>query len=91
MTDTSIRLQRSTTILRPDQTRVLLRPFTPGDEHRIQAISARILAFGEEEVGRLLEEVTAEFSGRHQNIRKTFWERYEQIRCLLPAGIGRVV
>ena len=80
MTSTAIRLQRTTTILQPDQTRVLLRPFSPGDAQRCGRVIARILALPEDQVGPLLGEISAEFSERHQQIRSMFLERFEQIR-----------
>ena len=73
-------LQRTATILYPDQSRVLLRPFSPGGPERIARIIARIMALPEDRAGRLLDEVSAEFSQRHQQIRKRFLERFEQVR-----------
>jgi len=78
-----ISLKRTATILKPDQTRVLLRPFSPGDSQRMGRILARILAIPEEQIGTLLDEVAAEFSQRHQNICKLILERFEQIRPML--------
>lgn len=80
MTTTSITVRRSSTILAPDQSRVLLRPFSPGGPERVARIVGRIMAVAEERVGPLLEEVCAEFSKRHQNIRQIFLQRFEEIR-----------
>jgi predicted GH43/DUF377 family glycosyl hydrolase len=79
----SIHVKRTTTILQPDQSRVLLRPFNPGDPQRMGRIIARIMSLPEDRVGLLLEEVSAEFSQRHQHIRELFLERFEQVRGLL--------
>ncbi len=79
----SIRVKRTATILKPDQSRVLLRPFSPGDPPRVSRIISRILSLPENLVGPLLDEVSAEFSQRHQQIRKLFLERFEQVRELL--------
>ena len=76
----SIHLKRTATILNPDQSRVLLRPFSPGGPERIASIIARIMALSEDGVNRLLCEVSAEFSQRHQQIRNLFLQRFEQIR-----------
>jgi len=81
----SIHLKRQATILKPDQSRVLLRPFSPGDRQRGRII-ARIMSLPEDQVGSLLDEVSAEFSQRHQQIHKLFLERFEQIRELLGTG-----
>src|SRR6478672_6024253 len=79
----SINLKRTAIILKPDQSRVLLRPFSPGDSHRIARIIARIMSIPEDRIKPLLDEVSAEFSQRHEQIRKLFLERFEQVRDLL--------
>ena len=78
-----IDVTRTTTILKPVQSRVLLRPFTPGDPQRISRIVARIMSLPEDQVAPLLEEVSAEFSQRHERITELFSERFEQVRELL--------
>jgi predicted GH43/DUF377 family glycosyl hydrolase len=83
----SIHLKRATTILKPDQSRVLLRPFNPGDSERVGGIIARIMSLPEDQVGALLEGVSAEFSERHQEIRKVFLERFEHGREFLLAEV----
>jgi len=79
----SIHVKRTATVLRPDQSRVLLRPFSPEDPQRAGRIIARIMSLPENRVGPLLDEVSAEFSQRHQQIHKSFLERFEQVRDLL--------
>ncbi|MGA2879207.1 MAG: glycoside hydrolase family 130 protein [Bryobacteraceae bacterium] len=79
-------VQRTSTIIEPDLRRVLLRPFTPGDSQRVSRIIERVLSIPEDQVGLLVAQVSAEFSERHQHIRKIFIERFEQVRDLLPAG-----
>ncbi|HEU0005213.1 MAG TPA: glycosidase, partial [Terriglobia bacterium] len=78
-----VHVQRTTTILRPDQTRVLLRPFNPGDSQRVGRIIARIMSLPEKRIGPLLDEVAAEFSQRHQQIHKLFLERFHEVGDLL--------
>jgi predicted GH43/DUF377 family glycosyl hydrolase len=75
----SIHVKRTATILRPDQSRVLLRPFSPGDPKRVARIISRIMSLPEDRVSPLLDEVSGEFSQRHQQIRKLFLERFEQV------------
>jgi predicted GH43/DUF377 family glycosyl hydrolase len=79
----SIEVKRTTTILTPNQSRVLLRPFNPGDPQRIGRIIGRIMSLPEEQIEPLLNEVSAEFSQRHEQIRKLFLERFEQVRKLV--------
>jgi hypothetical protein len=81
---TSIRVHRASTVLRPDQSRVLLRPFRHEDPERSRRIIARIMSLQEDQVGPLLDEVSAEFSPRHQQIQGSFLERFEQVREFLP-------
>jgi predicted GH43/DUF377 family glycosyl hydrolase len=84
----SIHLNRTNTILRPDQSRVLLRPFSPGDAERLARIMERVLAIPEDRVGPLLDEVSAEFSRRHQQIHDLFLERFHQVQGLLLTENG---
>src|SRR5437868_8403734 len=77
-------LKRACTILKPDQSRVLLRSFTPGNSGRIGRIVARVMSIPEEHVGAVLEEVCTEFSQRHHELRERFLKRFEQIRYLAP-------
>src|SRR5690348_4643071 len=82
----SMHLRRTATILSPDQSRVLLRPFTPGGPERIARIVERIMAMPEDRVGALLDEICTAFRRRHQEIHKVFSERFEQVRESLPDG-----
>jgi predicted GH43/DUF377 family glycosyl hydrolase len=82
----SIHLKRTGPVLIPDQSRVLLRPFSPGGPERVAGIIGRIMAFPEDQAGRLLGVVSAEFSQRHHQIRRLFIERFEQVRGVLPVG-----
>src|SRR5579872_1085887 len=76
----AIHVNRTPPILEPDQSRVLLRPFTPGGPERVDRIISRIMSLPEDQVGPLLDQVSAEFSRRHQNIRAVFLERFNQVR-----------
>jgi predicted GH43/DUF377 family glycosyl hydrolase len=80
----SIHVHRTSTIIEPDLSRVLLRPFTPGDLQRVTRIVGRILSLTEDQVDTLLDEVSAEFSERHQHIQTLFLERFVQVREMLP-------
>jgi predicted GH43/DUF377 family glycosyl hydrolase len=86
MNNSPIHISRTTTVLKPDQSRVLLRPFNPGNSERASKIIARIISLPEDRVGALLEEISDEFSQRHQHIHDRFLERFEQIREMLATG-----
>ena len=81
----SMHLKRAATILKPDQSRVLLRPFNPGDDQRDGGIVGRIMSLPDGQVCALLDGISAEFSQRHQEIRKVFLERFEEVRESLLA------
>jgi predicted GH43/DUF377 family glycosyl hydrolase len=75
-----VSVNRDSIILRPDQSRVLLRPFVPGGAQRIADIIQRVMAIPEDLLGAILHRISGEFSKRHQNICELFMERYAQVR-----------
>ncbi len=79
-------VSRTRVVLCPDQKRVLLRPFIPGDVKKGTRIIERILALPEERVHLLLEHTSVEFSQRHDAIRNRFLERYGQVKYMMPAA-----
>src|SRR4051794_5310762 len=83
-----IHIKRATIALRPDQSRVLLRPFDPGDIRRIERIVNRILSLPESCVQELLDDVVTQFSGRHLQIRDVFLERFEQVSTVLTLNVA---
>src|SRR5437660_1116281 len=56
-----IHLKRTATILNPDQSRVLLRPFSPGGPERIAGIIWRVMSIPEEQLGVLLDRICVDF------------------------------
>jgi predicted GH43/DUF377 family glycosyl hydrolase len=71
---------RSGIIIKPNNNRVLYRPFEHRDPQRLLKIIARVMELSEEEVDQLLEQVMAEFHGRHQRLLQFFLNRYEVVR-----------
>jgi predicted GH43/DUF377 family glycosyl hydrolase len=78
----SIHVTRTAIALRPDQSRVLLRPFNPANGGRTERIVAWILSLPESRVLALLNEVLTSFSARHHKIGDFFLERFEQVHNL---------
>jgi predicted GH43/DUF377 family glycosyl hydrolase len=76
-------VQRTGVILRPNNSRVVIRPFELSNDGRTQRIIARIMALSEEEAGRQLAVVMRDFGDRHQRIREFFLHRFDQVRRLL--------
>jgi predicted GH43/DUF377 family glycosyl hydrolase len=81
-----IHVNRTAILFKPDAARVLLRPFSPGNSHRVASIITRILTLTEESVSLMLAGVMAEFSQRHSNLKDLFLERFEQVKGFLSLG-----
>lgn len=67
--------------LRPNNSRVLIRPFISGDPVRVMHIIGRALALSETECEEQLAAVTADFGSRHVNIQATWQLYFERIRA----------
>jgi predicted GH43/DUF377 family glycosyl hydrolase len=76
-------VKRTGIVLRPNNSRVVIRPFEVTNESRIERIIARVASLPEPEVEGLLESVMREFRARHQRTREFFQHRYEQVRKYL--------
>jgi predicted GH43/DUF377 family glycosyl hydrolase len=76
-------INRTGIVLRPTNSRVVIRPFEPTSENRIEKIIARIASLPDREVELELEKVMREFRERHQRTREFFLHRFEQVRSHL--------
>src|SRR5437660_4174627 len=72
-------VKRTGIILKPSNTRVVIRPFEVASETRIEKILARVSSLPEGEVERLLEKVMRDFRERHQPTREFFLHRFKQV------------
>ncbi len=82
-------IKRSELVLQPDPSRVLLRPFNPGDSGRVDRIIARILSIPDLQVSVLLEQLTRDFSERHQQLQRSFQQRFDQV-CIDRASTQKI-
>src|SRR4051795_13302221 len=86
-------VKRTGIILKPSNSRVVIRPFEVANENRIEKIIARVSSLSDPEVERLLENVMREFRERHQRTREFFLHRFDQVRRHLltdrPISEGR--
>ena len=57
-------------LLTPFLSRVLLRPFIPGDENRQSRIISRVTMMDDTEVRKTLDRVFTEFGWRHLDLRQ---------------------
>jgi predicted GH43/DUF377 family glycosyl hydrolase len=73
-------VKRTGIILKPTNSRVVIRPFEVTNEDRIQKIIARVSSLTEGEVEFRLETVMREFRERHQRTREFFLHRFEQVQ-----------
>ncbi len=71
---------RTGIILKPSNSRVVIRPFEVSSEDRIGRILARVSSLSEPEVESLLEGVMRDFRERHQRTREFFQHRFDQVR-----------
>ena len=73
-------VKRTGIVLRPNNSRVIIRPFELSSPSRIEKITSRIGALSETEVEQNLEKVMSEFRERHQRTREFFLHRFEHVR-----------
>ena len=87
-------LNRRALYLRPDPTRVIVRPFKPAteprdlnptDKTRANHIVDRVLALNLETATSQLADVLENFLGRHRNLLETFEARADEMEEALTA------
>ena len=67
-------------LLRPDNKRVVVRPFVPINPVRVEHIISRALALSDQETEKQLSSVRADFSERHINLSKSWLRNFEKVR-----------
>src|ERR671910_464200 len=77
-------VRRSGKYLRPDNSRMLLRPFLPGSDRRVREIIQRVLKMSPSEVEGGLQNVMRCLSHKHAGIEAVFSNRYRQLAHLMP-------
>jgi predicted GH43/DUF377 family glycosyl hydrolase len=76
-----VNITRTDVKIKPDASRVLIRPFIPKPE-RVVRIIARVTAQSDTDVQEHLDKILTDFSSRHIEVKNTFLKRYESIRHL---------
>lgn len=80
-----IEIKRHPLVLRPNASRVLIRPFLAKDSDvRVTRILGRILSLNEQEVVAQVAKVLQEFGGRHKQITRVFQQRFAEIEASIP-------
>jgi predicted GH43/DUF377 family glycosyl hydrolase len=78
-----LNVRRTGIVLKPNNSRVVIRPFELASEQRIERIISRIMSLSDPEVDFMLEEVMREFHNRHQRTRQFVLHRFEQLKKYL--------
>ena len=81
-----MKLQPTGVLLRPDNKRVVVRPFISIDPTRVEHVIARALTLSESETHKQLSLVRAEFSERHIDLDKSWLRYFERVRGQIPEG-----
>src|SRR4051812_26791445 len=81
--EVAMELTRTNIIIKPNNARVLVRPFVFTDTQRAFRIVARAMSLPEAEVDRLVAELFTEFHGRHQKARQFILHRFDYARQFL--------
>lgn len=75
---------RSSILLTPESSRVLIQPFDHGGEEKSRRIIERVMDLPEAEAEALLAEVMSEFVDRHVDFEGLLSGRFRQVRHFLP-------
>src|SRR5437762_2496563 len=81
-----MKLHPTGVLLRPDNKRVVVRPFIPINPTRVEHIITRALALSEQETEKQLSLVRADFSNRHIDLDKSWLRHFEKVRAQIPDG-----
>jgi predicted GH43/DUF377 family glycosyl hydrolase len=73
-------VHRTGIVLKPNNSRVVIRPFDLANESRIERIIARIMTLSEREVENQLVSVMRDFGDRHPRTHDFLRNRFDQVR-----------
>ena len=79
-----MKLHPTGVLLRPDNKRVVVRPFISIDPARVEHVIARALTLSESETYKQLALVRADFSERHIDLDKSWLRYFEKVRGHVP-------
>jgi len=81
-------VQRRSTVLNAQSSRVITRPHIPGGKARIKDLINRVSKLSDENVQHLLDSVLQDFSGRHRNFRETLQRNFDRIAEHAPKRVS---
>ena len=73
-------------VLRPDPSRVVIRPYVPGsdDDHaRARRIASRVMALNDAAVAEELRDLTRDFAGHDAQVEAVFRQRYAEVKGVI--------
>ncbi|MDX2038701.1 MAG: glycoside hydrolase family 130 protein [Isosphaeraceae bacterium] len=76
-------VRRTGIVLEPNNSRVVIRPFTLANESRVERIIARVMALSESEVEGQVSIVMRDFGDRHQRTHDFLESRFDHVRKYL--------
>ena len=76
-------VKRTGIVLKPSNSRVVIRPFEIPSENRVEKIIARVASLSDSEVETNLDKVMSDFRDRHQRTREFLFHRFDQVRRFL--------
>lgn len=79
-------MERSSIKFLPDPARVALRPFIPSQPWRVQNVIQRVNSLDDEAVHALLDNVLAEFAGRHSDLERILESHCQRVQKFLGPG-----
>ncbi len=79
-----MKLHPTGVLLRPDNRRVVVRPFISIDPTRVEHVIARALTLSESETDKQLALVRADFGDRHIDLDKSWLRYFEKVRGHIP-------
>jgi len=81
-------VRRRRTFVNAESSRVITRPYVPGDKQRIKGVINRVAGLGDDEVQHLLEGIFHDFAGRHRYFEETLQSHFQQIAEPLVGSIS---
>jgi predicted GH43/DUF377 family glycosyl hydrolase len=79
-------------VMEPDDRRVVIKLFVPGEDaqlaqNRASSLIERILRLADDDIDRQLDDVLARFAGRHHDILAVFQHHYDLVSHRVPAEV----
>jgi predicted GH43/DUF377 family glycosyl hydrolase len=86
MIKTSLKIQRRKERFFSESSRVITKFYMPSSVEQISHIIDRVLGLTEDKVKQNLDQIIADFSARHKDIREVFIRNFNEVRNFIPDG-----